>query len=551
MNDTPQARQHEDAHDTEQTPLLRETGNAQEPHRTAEPDANELSNARLSAVFGSIWVILNSPHSVLRYSTIVATLTAVISTSFSSFNNLSWFGTAYLVGTAATQPLAGRWTDIYGRREGLIVAGIVFGIGTLLCGLATQEWVFILGRAVAGAGGGATTATSTFVGADLVPLRRRGVVQGINNIAMGCGTGLGGLVGGLFSKWFGWKMAFLVQLPFVILGLVLCAVVSDIPSRPAKEDHEARIDDGRRLDYAGSVTLVLAIVLLLVGLNAGGNQVAWSHPLVWSTMALAVIFFALFLYIELHCATQPIIPLGLLLHRTVWSGCLTYFFAHMAAFATMYYIPIYLQVRGSDPTHASLRFIPQSIGTAIGAYGTGLLIKATGNYVYLSAAAHFFLVAASALAATLHGETASWCPFLYLGMMGLGFGAMLVTTMLALISSVEHSEHAVVTSASFTFRAIGSSTGITVASAVFQNTLIRGLHRRLGDGENIDELTERIRRNLDVIWELDPPTRSAVQDGYMESLRYVFVTILIMSAVSMASSLVMRQNKLHNNLSRR
>ncbi|KAK3290459.1 major facilitator superfamily domain-containing protein [Chaetomium fimeti] len=541
MNDTPQARQHERVHDTEQTPLLGGTHNAQEP-RTAEPDANDLSSARLAVVFGSIWIIV-----VLTAldSTIVATLTAVISTSFSSFNNLSWFGTAYLVGTAATQPLAGRWTDIYGRRRGLIVAGIVFGIGTLLCGLATREWVFILGRAVAGAGGGATTATSTFVGADLVPLRRRGVVQGINNIAMGCGTGLGGLVGGLFNKWFGWKMAFLVQLPIVVLGVVLCAVVPDIPSRPAKEDH------GRRLDYAGSVTLVLAIVLLLVGLNAGGNQVAWSHPLVWSTMALAVILFALFLYIELRYAAQPIIPLGLLLHRTVWSGCLTYFFAHMAAFATMYYIPIYLQVRGSDPTHASLRFIPQSIGTAIGAYGTGLLIKATGNYVYLSAAAHVFLVAASALATTLDGQTPSWCPFLYLGMMGLGFGAMLVTTMLALISSVEHSEHAVVTSASFTFRAIGSSTGITVASAVFQNTLIRGLHRRLGDGEDIDELTERIRRNLDAIWELDPPTRTAVQDGYMESLRFVFIAILIISAISMACSLVMRQNKLHNNLARR
>jgi len=134
----------------------------------------------------------------------------VISTSFSSFNNLFWFGTAYLVGTAATQPLAGGWTDIYGRRRGLIVAGVVFGIGTLVCGIATQEWVFILGRAIAGAGGGATTAISTFVGADLVPLRRRDVVQGINNIAMACGTGLSGLVGGLFNKWFGLKMAFVV-----------------------------------------------------------------------------------------------------------------------------------------------------------------------------------------------------------------------------------------------------------------------------------------------------------------------------------------------------
>jgi MFS family permease len=62
----------------------------------------------------------------LADSTIVATLTAVISTSFSSFNNLSW-------------------------------------LGTLLCGVATSEGVFILGRVIAGAGGGAMNAVSTFV----------------------------------------------------------------------------------------------------------------------------------------------------------------------------------------------------------------------------------------------------------------------------------------------------------------------------------------------------------------------------------------------------
>ncbi|KID84854.1 Major facilitator superfamily domain, general substrate transporter [Metarhizium guizhouense ARSEF 977] len=66
----------------------------------------------------------------------------------------------------------------------------------------------MLGQAIAGAGGGATNAISTFVGADLVPLRKRGVIQGVNNIAMGCGTGLGGFVGGLLNQLAGWRAAF-------------------------------------------------------------------------------------------------------------------------------------------------------------------------------------------------------------------------------------------------------------------------------------------------------------------------------------------------------
>lgn len=421
----------------------------------------------------------------------------------------------------------------------------MFGLGTLLCGVADREWVFILGRAVAGAGGGATTAVSTFVGADLVPLRKRGVIQGINNIAMGCGTALGGLVGSLFNSWLGWRMAFLVQLPFIAFGLILCLVVHDIPSEPAHKTQQGR------LDYAGSACLVLSTVLLLVGFNTGGNELAWGHPLVWVTILLALIFFITFVLVELYYAEQPILPLALLLHRTVWSGCLTYFFAHMAAFATMYYVPIYLQVRGNDPTNASFRFIPQSIGTAIGAYGAGLLIKKFGNYVWLSIASHVFLVAAGTFAITLGWETPAWYPFLYLGMLGLGFGGMLVTTMLALISSVDHGDHALVTSASFAFRAVGSSAGITVASVIFQNSLIQELHKRLGQSDDIDRLIEHIRRNFDTMLDLEPDVRIQVEAGYMESLHFVFIAILAMSTISWICSLFMKQNTLYDNLNRR
>lgn len=239
--------------------------------------------------------------------------------------------------------------------------------------------------------------------------------------------------------------------------------------------------------------------------------------MVWSTVSVSLVSFAAFVYVELYAAKGPIIPLQLLHRQTVWAGCVTYFFAHLAAFGTMYYVPIYLQVRGNDPTHTGLRFIPQSIGTAIGAYGSGLLIKATGNYIYFSIISHGFLIAAAILTTTLSWDTPSWCPFLYLGMMGLGFGGVLVTTMLALISSVDHDQHAVVTSASFAFRAIGSSTGVTVASAIFQNVLHRSLLDGLKQGgDETNKLIKRIRENFDAIWDLDPETRVVIEDAYMK-----------------------------------
>lgn len=71
-------------------------------------------------------------------STIIATLILPISTSFSSFSALSWLATAYLIANAACQPLSGQLTDIFSRRMGLLFSNIFFGIGTLICGLATS-----------------------------------------------------------------------------------------------------------------------------------------------------------------------------------------------------------------------------------------------------------------------------------------------------------------------------------------------------------------------------------------------------------------------------
>jgi MFS family permease len=85
------------------------------------------------------------------------------------------------------------------------VCNLAFGVETLLCGLARAEWVVILGRVIAGSGGMAMIAISTFVGSDLVPLRKRGAVQGLNNVDMGCGVGLGGILGGWIDGVWGWR----------------------------------------------------------------------------------------------------------------------------------------------------------------------------------------------------------------------------------------------------------------------------------------------------------------------------------------------------------
>lgn len=144
--------------------------------------ADELSTTRLVVIFGTTWVgvFLGAID-----ASIIATLSAPIASEFQSLSLLSWIATAYLIANAACQPLSGRMTDIFGRGPGLVFSNVLFSLGNLICGVAKDEKTMILGRVVAGIGGGGLMSISTFLGSDLVPLRKRGVVQGLGNIFYG------------------------------------------------------------------------------------------------------------------------------------------------------------------------------------------------------------------------------------------------------------------------------------------------------------------------------------------------------------------------------
>ncbi|KAI9712469.1 MAG: hypothetical protein M1812_006884 [Candelaria pacifica] len=498
---------HENVHDNGSIAGAEEAGNICSDNEGGEeldvPLAEEPSNKRLLLVLGSIWV---GCFLAALDSTIIATLTAPISSSFNSLSLISWLASAYLIANAALQPLSGRLTDIYSRRTGLIFSNIFFCVGNLICGLANKEWVIILGRVIAGMGGGGLTAISTFVASDLVPLRRRGLWQGFGNVCYGIGSGLGGVFGGWINDIWGWRTAFLIQVPLVVLSGILVYFTVDVP---VKETSKPSL---KRVDFLGAITLVTTLVLLLVAINSGGNQVPWTHPLVLTTLPLSALSLGIFIYIEEKVASEPIIPVRLLLNRTVASACLTNWFTTMSLYAFLFYGPIFFQVQGMSTTAAGARLIPQSLGSAVGSLGTGIIMNKTGRYYLLNIGVEATFVLGGVLISTLMFGTAAWLPFVYFFLSGVGYGGMLTITLLALISAVDHKHQAVITSASYAFRSTGSTIGITIASAVFQNILKMGLWAKLGDKENAAEIIGRIRDNFDEIRHLPPGWREDI--GY-------------------------------------
>ena len=401
--------------------------------------SQELSFGKLAIIFSSAWigVFLGAVD-----STIIATLSAPISSEFKSLSLLSWLATAYLISNAVCQPISGRLTDIFGRGPGLIFSNIFFSVGNLICGFATNESQIILGRVIAGIGGGGLMSIATFLGSDLIPLRKRGLVQGILNLCFGSGAMLGGVIGGLLNDHtkLGWRLAFIIQAPPTLLATVGVYFFVRIPPKQSNKSYLARID------FLGVFLIISFLVLLLLGLNTGGSNVPWTHPLPLTTIPLSLVAFLSFLWWESR-ARQPIIPVKLLLNRTVLAACLSNFFCTMVILAALFYIPLYLQVRGFTATEAGLIILCSPVGGSCGSVGAGIIMNKTGKYTRLGVAS-LIVMTSGVIIFGFHDEnTHYWLTSIAFFLVGSGYGAMLTTTLLACIAAVDHAHQAVVTSA--------------------------------------------------------------------------------------------------------
>ncbi|KAB5575515.1 major facilitator superfamily domain-containing protein [Coniochaeta sp. 2T2.1] len=422
----------------------------------------------------------------------------------------------------------------------------MFAIGNAVCGFSQGEGTMIFGRVVAGIGGGGLMSISTFLASDLVPLRKRGIVQGLGNIAYGSGAMLGGVFGGFINDTssYGWRLAFLIQVPVVIVSAVLVFFLVKVPPKVSNKSLVSRID------FTGAFLIIAFLVTLLLGLNAGGNLVPWTHPLVLTTIPVSVVLLVTLVWWEADRAAQPIIPVRLLADRTVLAACVTNLVCTMVVMMAIFYVPLYMQVLGYSATQAALRILASPLGVCFFSVGSGYVMKKTGRYVGLGIAVVAMQLSGVVVLTLLDEHTSPWLPFLGMMLNGGGYGGMLTVTLLACIAAVDHAHQAVITSATYAFRSVGATLGITIASTVYQNILRTKLWERFGDVEGAAEVIARIRDDLDELKHLPEGWHDGVLASFMEAFRGVWLTALGLMVLGLVFTSLMKQHKLHSNLER-
>lgn len=518
-------------------------------------------NANSGVSTKKLVVILVALYSALILAaidtTVVSTLMGHIASDLKALDNISWVATSYTVAYSAFQPLYGKLSDIFGRKRISVCCTLTFGAGCLMCGISGGLKLLILGRFVSGMGAGGMLSMSAVTVSDYIPLRKRGVFQGIANICFAFGASFGGIFGGWLTEIGGWRLAFQAQVPLALIcaAVIWVAVVekknnSEDGPGSGHEENAMTSTSIERIDIVGSLALVSSLLLFMMGTTAGGNQFPWfSLPIVLFFSFSGVLLF-LFYYWEAKKAIEPVMPIEVIFHRTVMSACLTNFFGSALMYTFFYYGPLFLQaVYGYEFFDVSPCVLINIIGGALGSLGSGLYMHHTGKYWTAGIISSIVMLLASMMfsAGTIlwfQLTTKTWYHWLAFLISGAGYGSMLTITLIALIAAVAPELQATTTAASFTFRGAGSSIGLAASAAILQNVLLAQLTKRLPKNEHTQKIINDLTKSVEAIRDVPKEYVSAVAASYRNVEASVFSFVSVLGIICIVTSVFQSEHGL-------
>jgi EmrB/QacA subfamily drug resistance transporter len=237
--------------------------------------------------------------------TIVATaLPAIQHELHAQINWSSWTITIYALGQVLAMPVAGKISDLFGRKKVFLISAAVFTAASLACGFCDNIFMLVLLRAVQAIGGGAFMPSATGIVSDHFG-RDRDRALGMFTSILPIGGIVGPIIGGVFVTVWSWRGIFLVNVPIGIVLIVLAARF--IPTSATRATG--------RIDVRGVGLLGVFILATMFGITyLGSGRIPLYDPVFLISEAVGLTAACLFVrHSQRHSA--PFIPFELLRGR--------------------------------------------------------------------------------------------------------------------------------------------------------------------------------------------------------------------------------------------
>ncbi|MFC5406857.1 DHA2 family efflux MFS transporter permease subunit [Cohnella soli] len=469
-------------------------------------------------------------------NTIVASCINKISEDFNVFDKVSWVFTAYMLAATSTMLVFGKMSDLFGRKLFYMIGIGMFLIGSALCGVAQSADQLILFRVIQGIGSGSLFPISfTIIYTIFNDPKDAAKMSGVFGAIFGLSSVAGPQLGSFIADHFGWRWNFYINVPIGIASMLVLMFALK----------ETRSEKRPKIDYLGTLFLIVTTVSLMLALEWGGKDYAWSSWQEISLFAVSAIFGALFIAVELR-ASEPVLPLSIFKNRMVLGTSIICFCQGVIMFSAITYLPSFtVGVLGHANSNGILT--PMMASLIAGAIGFGFL---QGKFAFrtLMLFTMVMTVLVASLLATV-GTDASY-GYMILLMILLGFGAvgpLMSVAQSAIAANVDPKYMGVSSSIVGFWRNIGGIMGASIMATIVNNNLHRLITTGAADiGIPKDKIATLANPELLMRagGKLDPQIREFLQGALGTSINHGFILSICVGVIGLVTALFVGASRL-------
>ncbi|HVW17860.1 MAG TPA: MFS transporter [Solirubrobacteraceae bacterium] len=372
---------------------------------------------------------------------------------------LVWVIIAYLIASTVLVLMAGRLSDLFGRKQAYVLGFVLFGAASLGAGFAGDATVLILWRVVQGIGAAFIFANSSALVTDAFPREQLGLAMGTNVMIAAVGLVIGPVLGGALVA-ISWQWVFWFNVPFAAFGSLWASAVLQELAKP---------DETRGYDLWGTMLFVVGLTGLVYGVSRGGLD-GWVNGPTLAGLVVGAVLLPIFVLVERRQAA-PMLDMSLFRSRMFSAATAASFINGMSRFALMFLFVFYFQgVKGDDPILAGIKLAPMAIGMLVASPLAGIWADRRGSRAL--AALGMVVTAVALVGMTMLGVHTSYVlAALWLLVVGVGSGMFNSPNTAAMMGGVPAHRRGIAAGARMMLQNTGSVLSIAFVLAIVTSSV--------------------------------------------------------------------------------
>lgn len=306
----------------------------------------------------------------------------------------------------------------------------------------------------------------------------------------------------------------------------------------------------KAIDWAGSLSILALVLMLLLGLDFGGTTFPWNSPKVICLIVIGALCSLLFIYAEKRIARYPLMPMKLFRESSNVASLLVVAFHGMSFIAGEYYMPLYFQsAKAASALRSGVLLVPLIVTTAVFGVLTGIFIHRTGKYRELIWLGTVLLTAGYGAFVSLVPETSIATIVGFQLIAGAGSGLLFEPSLVALQAFSAQDDVATATSTFAFVRSLSLAVSIILGGVVFQNSMDARSSQLRAAGLPAD-LTEQLTgkhaaANVMLTHTIqDEGHKRVVKAAFAWSMRNMWIMYTALSFLAVVSGVFVKEKKL-------